>query len=127
VFAVLCNSATSCINNLQGTTSSTTVAHTATSTYSKIDCSLSIYCSVDLSNGATNVFVNLFSGLATVSLPHTITITGGLERWETYGTTSYFIFPVVLAVSSQNVVVDLNAGLDVYVDCTSSTKCTVNL
>ncbi len=71
--------------------------------------------------------MNLFSGLATVSLPHTITITGGLERWETYGTTSYFIFPVVSAVSSQNVVVDLNAGLDVYVDCTSSTKCTVNL
>ena len=127
MFAVLCNSATSCINKLQGTTSTATVAHTATSTYSKIDCSLSIYCTVDVSNGATNVFVNLFSGLATVSLPHTITITGGVERWETYGTTSYFIFPVVLAVSSQNVVVDLNAGLDVYVDCTSSTKCTVNL
>ena len=127
VFRVLCNSANYCVNKLQGTTSTTTVAHTTTSTYSKIDCSLSIFCTVDLSNGATNVFVNLLSASASVGFPHTITISGGLERWETYGTTSYFIFPVVLAVSSQNVVVDLNAGLDVYVDCSSSTKCTVNL
>jgi hypothetical protein len=127
VFRVLCNSATYCINKLQGSTSTTTVAHTATSTYSKIDCSLSLYCTVDLSNGATNIYVNLLSATGSVSLPHTVTIIGGVERWETYGSTSYFIFPVVLAVSSQNLVVDLNAGLDVYVDCTSSTNCIVKL
>lgn len=92
-----------------------------------IDCSLSTYCKVDLTLGATNVYVNLLSAVAALASPHTITITGGTERWETYGATSYFIFPVVLAVSSQNLVVSLNAGLDVYVDCTSSIKCQVIL
>ena len=71
--------------------------------------------------------MNLLSATGSVSLPHTVTIIGGVERWETYGSTSYFIFPVVLAVSSQNLVVDLNAGLDVYVDCTSSSNCIVKL
>ena len=65
-------------------------------TYSTIYCSSGIYCNNDLTNGATNVYINLNNAKAAVALPHAVSMTGGTYRKEN----GYIIFPVIDAVSS---------------------------
>jgi hypothetical protein len=92
-------------------------------TYSKIDCSTATYCNIDLTNGATNVYVNLNSAIGAVSSPHIVSISCGTERKEN----NYIIFPVIDAKSSSNVNVNLLKGIDVFVDCSLSLNCQVTL